>query len=324
MPLGSGSDFTVFLQRLGIASSDQSFAATEGGAVYHYHSVWDSQTWMETYGDPGFSRHVAVAKHMGLVLLRLVDSIVVPLNTTQYALELGGYLDLVTELSTEVSDAPDFTGLRHAISKVQKASVALDHRKAHAERRLKHALEKIGHRNHHACGRRKFAKTRVWVKKVFGVYEKEAKKIEKVEWPTKWPKGARVTPRIGRLPAWTQEQQEKAKEGRHGHKEHLHGQHGHHTHGHGSLDKLIRAVKEVQAVNKKLSAFEQSFLSDDGIPDREWYRHLGVAPGKWLGYGATTLPALTEAITIEKNMTLAAYEVQRLTSLFGKMAEKLE
>jgi hypothetical protein len=36
------------------------------------------------------------------------------------------------------------------------------------------------------------------------------------------------------------------------------------------------------------------------------------------------LPALTEAITIEKNMTLAAYEVERLTSLFEKMAEKLE
>lgn len=36
---------------------------------------------------------VAVAKHMGLVALRLTDSIIVPLNTTQYALELGDYLD---------------------------------------------------------------------------------------------------------------------------------------------------------------------------------------------------------------------------------------
>jgi len=323
MPLGSGSDFTVFLQRLGIASSDQAFSATQGGAVYHYHSVWDSQAWMEKYGDPGFLRHVAVAKHMGLVLLRLVDSIVVPLNTTQYALELGSYLAIVTELSTQVSDAPDFTGLRHAIGKVQKASVALDHRKARAERRLKRALEKIGHRNHQSCSRRKFAKARVWVKKVFGVYEKEE---EKVEWPTKWPKVARVTPRIGRLPAWSEEQ-EKAKENRHKHKEHRHrhhGHHGHHSHGHGKLGKLIPAVKEVQAVNKKLSTFEQSFLSDAGIPDREWYRHLGVAPGKWLGYGATTLPALTEAITIEKNMTLATYEAERLTALFEKMAERLE
>ncbi|KAG9124463.1 hypothetical protein FRC07_011555 [Ceratobasidium sp. 392] len=251
--------------------------------------------------------------------------------TTQYALELGGYLDRVTELSAHMNVAPDFTGLRHAISKVQKASIALDHRKAHAERRLRRALEKIGHRQQHACARRKFAKTRTWVKKVFGVYEDVEKRVEEkvkgVEWPKKWPEGVRIPPRIGRLPAWAEEQQEKTKERghqRHGHdKHHRHDKHhGHHKHG--GFRKLIRAVKEVQAVNKKLSTFEQGFLSDEGIPDREWYRHLGVAPGKWLGYGATTLPALTEAITIEKNSTLAAYEVERLTSLLEKLAEKLE
>lgn len=57
-PLGSGSDFTVFLQRLGVASSDQSFALTPTDAVYHYHSIYDSQSWQERYGDPGFHRHV--------------------------------------------------------------------------------------------------------------------------------------------------------------------------------------------------------------------------------------------------------------------------
>ena len=36
---------------------------------------------------------VAVAKHLGLITLRLADSIILPLNTTHYALELHGYLD---------------------------------------------------------------------------------------------------------------------------------------------------------------------------------------------------------------------------------------
>ena len=36
---------------------------------------------------------VAVAKHLGLVGLRIADSIILPLNTTQYAIELGHYLD---------------------------------------------------------------------------------------------------------------------------------------------------------------------------------------------------------------------------------------
>ncbi|CAE6426887.1 unnamed protein product [Rhizoctonia solani] len=307
-PLGSGSDYTVFLQRLGIASSDEAFSGTSQSAVYHYHSIWDSQTWMEKYGDPGFLRHVAIAKHLGLVLLRLADSIVLPLNTTHYAYELENYLDHVVELATGLSETPNFTDLRHAITKVKKASKKLDDRKAVAEHRLKRALEKVIHREKQgACSHRKFAGARAWIKKVFGVREEK-----KSYYPQKWPKGARATPRIGRLPAWVDEQHERTKE-------HDHEERGQHR----NIRKLIRAVKEVQVVNKKLSTFEQGFLSGEGIKDREWYRHLGVAPGKWLGYGATTLPALTEAITIEKNATLVAREAERLTHLLEKLAKSL-
>ena len=49
------------------------------------------------------------------------------------------------------------------------------------------------------------------------------------------------------------------------------------------LKKIKKAVKKIQAVNKKLIAFERGFISKDGIKDREWFKHLGVAPGKWLG-----------------------------------------
>jgi len=92
---------------------------------------------------------------------------------------------------------------------------------------------------------------------------------------------------------------------------------------HFPVKKLIKAVRRVQRANQKLRSFERGFISEDGIKDREWYRHLGVAPGKWLGYGATTLPALTEAITIERNTTQAVYEVERLIHLIDDLAEKL-
>jgi N-acetylated-alpha-linked acidic dipeptidase len=92
-PLGSGSDYTVFLQRLGVASSDGGFGFTATDAVYHYHSIYDSQHYQEAYADPGFHRHVAVAKYLGLTALSLTDAIILPINTTQYALELGSYLD---------------------------------------------------------------------------------------------------------------------------------------------------------------------------------------------------------------------------------------
>jgi N-acetylated-alpha-linked acidic dipeptidase len=110
-PLGSGSDYTVFLQRIGvrkpslrartlcspifasqIASIDGGFAATHSDAVYHYHSVYDSHRWESQFSDPGFFKHVAMAKYLGLVTLRVADSIILPINTTQYTLELESYL----------------------------------------------------------------------------------------------------------------------------------------------------------------------------------------------------------------------------------------
>jgi N-acetylated-alpha-linked acidic dipeptidase len=47
--------------------------------------------------------------------------------------------------------------------------------------------------------------------------------------------------------------------------------------------KFIKAVKAVRRINQKLASFERGFIHEEGIKDREWYRHLGVAPGKWLG-----------------------------------------
>ena len=50
--------------------------------VYHYHSNFDSFAWMEKFGDPTFERHVVVSKILGLTALRLIEDIVLPLNTT--------------------------------------------------------------------------------------------------------------------------------------------------------------------------------------------------------------------------------------------------
>ncbi|KAJ7241961.1 hypothetical protein B0H12DRAFT_1023903, partial [Mycena haematopus] len=58
-PLGTASDFTVFLQHLGIASSAEGFGRTPQDAVYHYHSIYDTQRWQEMYADPGFRRAVS-------------------------------------------------------------------------------------------------------------------------------------------------------------------------------------------------------------------------------------------------------------------------
>ena len=49
------------------------------------------------------------------------------------------------------------------------------------------------------------------------------------------------------------------------------------------IAKLRKVVKRIREANKKSTAIEKGFISEDGIKDREWYKHLAVAPGKWLG-----------------------------------------
>ena len=68
--LGSGSDYTPFLQHLGIASLDMGF----GGDYGVYHSAFDSFHWMARFGDPTFAYHVAAAQLWGTVAMRLADA----------------------------------------------------------------------------------------------------------------------------------------------------------------------------------------------------------------------------------------------------------
>ena len=49
------------------------------------------------------------------------------------------------------------------------------------------------------------------------------------------------------------------------------------------VHEFIKAARRVQTANSKLVGFEKGFISEEGLKDRAWYRHLGVAPGKWLG-----------------------------------------
>src|SRR4029077_19749769 len=79
-PLGSGSDYTPFLQHLGIASTDMGF----GGDYGVYHSAYDSFYWMVHFGDPTFGYHVAAAQLWGTMTLRLAAAPAVPFDYTDY------------------------------------------------------------------------------------------------------------------------------------------------------------------------------------------------------------------------------------------------
>jgi len=81
---GGGSDYSAFVQHIGIPSADMSI----GSDYAVYHSLYDDFIWMEKFGDPLFQRHVAAASIWGLVALRLSDEEILPFNYSYYAAEL--------------------------------------------------------------------------------------------------------------------------------------------------------------------------------------------------------------------------------------------
>ena len=87
--LGSGSDFTPFLQHLGVASTDMGF----GGDYGVYHSAYDSFYWMAHFGDPTFGYHVAAAQLWGTMAMRLADAEGLPFDYTDYAYQIREFFN---------------------------------------------------------------------------------------------------------------------------------------------------------------------------------------------------------------------------------------
>ncbi len=86
--LGSGSDYTVFLDHLGIPAFDFGFSGPYGV----YHSVLDDYYWMEHWGDPTFEYHATVAKVLGIATLRLADDALLPFRYSDYAGQISDYI----------------------------------------------------------------------------------------------------------------------------------------------------------------------------------------------------------------------------------------
>jgi N-acetylated-alpha-linked acidic dipeptidase len=87
--LGSGSDYTVFLQHLGVPSTD--IGST--GAYGVYHSVFDNFSWFTKFGDPDFVYEQEMARFFGLQAIRMADADVLPYDYEEYGKEITAYLE---------------------------------------------------------------------------------------------------------------------------------------------------------------------------------------------------------------------------------------
>ena len=95
--LGSGSDFTPFLQHAGIASINLGFGGEDGGGSYH--SIYDSYDHFTRFVDPDFVYGIVLAKTAGRMTLRLADADVLPFEFTNFADTIGVYVKEVTSLT---------------------------------------------------------------------------------------------------------------------------------------------------------------------------------------------------------------------------------
>jgi len=90
--LGSGSDYTPFLQHLGLTALDLGFSGEDDQAGV-YHSTYDSFDHYVRFGDPTFAYGVAEAETAGHVVLRMADADVLPLQFTGFADTIGAYAE---------------------------------------------------------------------------------------------------------------------------------------------------------------------------------------------------------------------------------------
>jgi N-acetylated-alpha-linked acidic dipeptidase len=112
--LGSGSDYTVFLQHLGVPSSDVSSTGSYGV----YHSAFDNFNWFKKFGDPDFVYEQQMARIFGISIIRMADADILPYDYEEYAKEIVSYIDSAkkkaqTEFSGQTVNFTEATQAAH-------------------------------------------------------------------------------------------------------------------------------------------------------------------------------------------------------------------
>jgi N-acetylated-alpha-linked acidic dipeptidase len=97
--LGSGSDYTVFVDHLGIASLNLGYGGEDGGGIYH--SIYDDFYWFTHFSDTDFSYGRALSQTAGTAVMRIADADLLPFDFNNFTETVRGY---VTDLG-KVLDA---------------------------------------------------------------------------------------------------------------------------------------------------------------------------------------------------------------------------
>jgi N-acetylated-alpha-linked acidic dipeptidase len=105
--LGSGSDYTVFIDHLGVASLDLGYGGEDAGGG-QYHSIYDDFYWYTHFEDTDFAYGRALAQTAGVMMMRLADSGILPFKFTNFADTVHTYITQIKELdATQRAEAKE-------------------------------------------------------------------------------------------------------------------------------------------------------------------------------------------------------------------------
>jgi N-acetylated-alpha-linked acidic dipeptidase len=119
--LGSGSDYTAFIDHLGIASLNIGMGGEGGGGIYH--SIYDSFAWYTRFSDTTFEYGQTLAQVGGTMVIRLADAQWLPFEFTNLAETIDGYVDELMRLPRQ---NVDLTPLRAAADGLRQSADGYD------------------------------------------------------------------------------------------------------------------------------------------------------------------------------------------------------
>jgi N-acetylated-alpha-linked acidic dipeptidase len=124
-PLGSGSDFTPFLQHLTVSALNVGFGGESPGGVYH--SAYDTIKWYQTYSDSDYSYGRTLSQLTGTLVLRLADAPVLPFQFTDTADTLMRYVVELEKLAETKKDSKvDMKMVRGAVESLRQSAQAFE------------------------------------------------------------------------------------------------------------------------------------------------------------------------------------------------------
>jgi N-acetylated-alpha-linked acidic dipeptidase len=100
--LGSGSDYTAFIDHLGIAALDMGYGGEDGGGIYH--SIYDDIYWYTHFADTNFTYGRTLAQTVGTAVIRASDATILPFQFTNFAETVRRYVDELKHLLSSTQE----------------------------------------------------------------------------------------------------------------------------------------------------------------------------------------------------------------------------